>query len=94
MKGFDSIGSSVVDCENFATFLAKLNLPVVVGSHFDNAFSRADVESINIFPTLNLSLRDCLTDTKNIIERQLRINTIGFDRGRLYPRKLFFNLKQ
>merc|ERR1712146_376651 len=92
VEGLNPVGASTCRRKDFTRCRVYLNLPTIVGLHFDNPFSRSNVEAIDILPSRNLRLRNFGNDAQNLFKRQYRTILSYTLRGRLNPGNLFFYL--
>ena len=90
VQAFDQIGAPVGDLKDLAGSRIQLNLPPVPNSNFQHPPGRANIETVDVFPALDVRFRNRLDDLQDTFEREAWLRGAATLRRRLDPVGLFF----
>lgn len=71
VERFDEVGASIGYLKHLARGGVDLYLPAILRSHLDDAFVRANIEAIDVGPTLYMRLFDATCNLQDLIKRDV-----------------------
>lgn len=94
VDGFDQVRAAPGDLEHACGLSVDLNLEPAVGYNFDDAFARADIESFDVGPGLDVGAVCRAGSFNDGVHGNRGDGTDPTLLGRLNPGELFFELQQ